>query len=120
MGFLSSLSKGDHYRKGNYGSNYYQRSGILGDLFRIIASRSRSREHYHDQGNQYHNIPTLEPAANQNVIICSKCNARIPNGSKFCLQCGEKVSDIFICVNCGEKLPPHAKFCAKCGNRVNE
>ncbi|MDA8229078.1 MAG: zinc ribbon domain-containing protein [Desulfitobacterium hafniense] len=58
-----------------------------------------------------------QPGAN--AIICSKCNSQIPVGSKFCLECGEKVNESLFCMNCGEKLPPNAKFCLKCGNKIN-
>jgi ribosomal protein L40E len=118
MSFLSSFSKGNHYRKGTYGSNHYKRSGIWGDLFNVLASRSRSGANY--PGSHHNNMPILDSGVNQNGIICGKCNARITNGSKFCLQCGEKVSDILVCGNCGEKLPPQAKFCSKCGRFVSE
>lgn len=59
-----------------------------------------------------------QPLQNQNMTICRRCSAQIPAGSKFCLQCGEKVADELFCMNCGEKLPANAKFCLKCGNKV--
>ena len=61
-----------------------------------------------------------QPLANQNSMTCSKCNSKVPKGSKFCLQCGEKVNDVLFCMSCGEKLPQSAKFCLKCGKGINE
>jgi ribosomal protein L40E len=61
-----------------------------------------------------------QPVANPNVLICSKCSSQIPVGSKFCLQCGEKVCNELFCLNCGEKLPLDAKFCLKCGNKIGK
>ena len=52
-------------------------------------------------------------------MICTKCNARIADGSKFCLECGEKVNVLLYCKNCGEKLSQNAKFCLKCGKGIN-
>ena len=70
---------------------------------------------------QYQNTPmNNQPIANQNAMSCSKCNSHIPAGSKFCLQCGEKVSCSLFCMNCGEKIPPNAKFCLKCGNKISK
>lgn len=118
MSFLSRSSKGKHYKDGHQGSNHYQKKGLFGSLFDMVASRSHSHGNY---GNQYNNTPAYsQPIVNQNAMICSKCNSQIPAGSKFCLQCGESVSDVLFCLNCGEKLPLNAKFCLKCGNKVNK
>ena len=115
---MSSSSSGKNYRHGHYGSNHYQKKGLFGDLFDIIASRSSS---YRNRRHQYPNKPVYnEPASRGNYTICNKCRAEIPAGSKFCLQCGEKVNDALFCMNCGEKLPPNAKFCMQCGKRVTE
>jgi len=105
----SRSSNGRHYRKGDNGSSHYQKKGIFGNLFNMMGSRSGS-------GGNYKNQTTV----NQNSAICSKCNSQIPNGSKFCLECGQKVNDVLHCMNCGEKLPPSAKFCLSCGKKINE
>ena len=77
---------------------------------------------------------------------CPKCGASIPAGSKFCLECGEKVEKVpdnmitcpecgqtvvkgkfcpecghkFIsaCPNCGEAVPSGTKFCPQCGTKL--
>lgn len=56
-------------------------------------------------------------------MICSKCNCEIPDGSKFCTNCGATVSapadNKKFCENCGLELPKGARFCAVCGAPVN-
>lgn len=59
-----------------------------------------------------------QKATQQDQLICKKCNSRIPTGSKFCLECGEKVTTEIFCLSCGEKLPPNAKFCSNCGSKI--
>ena len=77
---------------------------------------------------------------------CPKCGAAIPTGSKFCLECGEKIETVpdgmitcpecgqtvvkgkfcpecghkFIsaCPNCGKEIPAGAKFCLECGAKL--
>ena len=54
---------------------------------------------------------------------CTKCNAPIPEGSKFCTVCGQKVEipaapaapAAKFCPNCGKQLAEGARFCASCG-----
>ncbi len=58
-------------------------------------------------------------------MICSKCGSNIPDDSKFCVRCGNKIEKAAasalnvtgkkICPGCGTELRAEAKFCAKCG-----
>ncbi len=79
---------------------------------------------------------------------CAKCGATLPQNSKFCLECGEKVAPplandemvcpqcgakirkgkfclecgaalIIKCKKCGKELAPGAKFCPECGEKIN-
>ena len=56
------------------------------------------------------------------LIICPKCNARIPATSKFCPECGAKIpsapSGVKECPKCGRKVPSSAKFCPECGEKL--
>lgn len=49
---------------------------------------------------------------------CPKCGAVIPENSKFCLECGEKVERVpegmVVCPGCG-KTVNKGKFCLECG-----
>lgn len=50
---------------------------------------------------------------------CTKCGAILPNGTKFCLECGEKVvgESTIVCPECG-KTVVKGKFCTECGHRL--
>ena len=53
-------------------------------------------------------------APDGNEVICPKCGQRTPKG-KFCAQCGQPLSA--ACSNCGSELPDGAKFCLNCGQK---
>ena len=64
-------------------------------------------------------------------MLCSKCAANLPEGSQFCLKCGQPVSRpattiappaataTLACSKCGTSLPEGAEFCLKCGKPVS-
>ena len=60
-----------------------------------------------------------QQAAAPTTRICAKCGATLPEGAKFCFECGEKYVEIkegyVICPECGEQVPK-AKFCLNCGH----
>jgi hypothetical protein len=45
---------------------------------------------------------------------CPECDILLPNGSKFCKQCGRKLE--LDCPECGNSLPPDSNFCFLCGH----
>jgi class 3 adenylate cyclase/tetratricopeptide (TPR) repeat protein len=47
---------------------------------------------------------------------CFSCKADIPEGSRFCIQCGAPLP--IVCPYCDSTNLPHAKFCAHCGNKL--
>lgn len=53
------------------------------------------------------------------TIKCPNCGKDVPEGSKFCAECGTKIEET-VCKNCGAKLAPNAKFCPECGTRREE
>lgn len=122
MSFFSrSSSRSNPYRHGKHGSQHYQRrGGLLGKLFQAMHSGSHSRRPQRPNSNPY----AYEPEPSQNhysnpnqneVTSCRRCHSQIPAGSKFCLECGEKV--ITECLHCGKKLPANSKFCLECGSK---
>lgn len=124
MSFFSRSSSKRPYRNGYYGSTHYQRKGVLGKLFNMLRSKSYSGRYYEQYPQQYPQQYPNQPIPNnpsnyRNTLNCTKCNSLIPTGSKFCLECGQKVNDVLFCINCGEPSPAHAKFCLKCGVKIN-
>lgn len=121
MSIFSRSSRGHHYRNGNLGSGYYQRGGILKHIFGVISSGYDSHNPYYPPNTLQNNHPLQnEPTPCQAAIFCGKCNSKIPSGSKFCLECGEKVGNGLYCAGCGQALPQGAKFCMKCGQKAND
>ena len=51
----------------------------------------------------------------ENEIICPNCGGKTPKG-KFCTECGAKLKN--VCPNCGKEVPQGAKFCLECGQRI--
>jgi ribosomal protein L40E len=122
MSYSSRSSKGKHYKSGNHGSSHYKKKGLFGNMFDLLGSGSGSgrRTQHNNMGNPSQNTqPSHQPTSSQNTTVCGSCNAAIPAGSKFCLQCGQKINTAAFCLNCGEKLPPGSKFCLSCGQKVN-
>lgn len=50
--------------------------------------------------------------------ICTSCGAKIPQGSKFCCECGNKIEVRVFCPECGAELANGMKFCSQCGTKV--
>ena len=48
---------------------------------------------------------------------CPKCSANVPDGSKFCGECGMALPR--VCAACGHANPPQAKFCSDCGSSID-
>ena len=66
-------------------------------------------------------------------MLCTKCAVNLPEGSEFCLKCGQPVNRarattaalppatiaVLACSKCGATLPDGAQFCLKCGKPVS-
>jgi len=64
--------------------------------------------------------PSQTQAAPQMKIKCSKCGAEVPEGTKFCNECGAKIvkPGTISCPKCNAEVPEGAKFCNSCGNKM--
>jgi len=66
--------------------------------------------------------PAQAPAAA--LVICPKCNARVPATSKFCPECGTTLTapptETINCPKCGHSVLKTAKFCPDCGTKIQE
>ncbi|MFR4022683.1 MAG: zinc-ribbon domain-containing protein [[Eubacterium] siraeum] len=49
------------------------------------------------------------------MVVCPECNKTVVKG-KFCPECGHKF--VTICPKCGNELPEGAKFCLECGEKI--
>ncbi|MCA9254203.1 MAG: SPFH domain-containing protein [Phycisphaerales bacterium] len=56
-------------------------------------------------------------AAMAGATTCGKCQASVPAGAKFCMNCGAAAATTRFCSNCGAKTPADAKFCGECGEK---
>src|SRR5215469_5051979 len=52
----------------------------------------------------------------ETIVQCPSCKAKIPEGSKFCLECGAVLFG--RCPSCGKANPASAKFCLECGHKL--
>ncbi|MBO7325960.1 MAG: zinc ribbon domain-containing protein [Clostridia bacterium] len=66
---------------------------------------------------------TLGATQSPQTVSCGKCGAKLPQGAKFCLECGEKVeektAETIVCPTCG-KTVVKGKFCPECGHKFVE
>lgn len=52
-------------------------------------------------------------------MICSQCNQEIPDGMKFCTNCGAKQVVRHVCPQCNREVQEGMRFCTNCGARVS-
>ena len=67
----------------------------------------------------------------ETAVSCGKCGANLPEGSQFCLKCGQPVPlleassapvmapTLAYCTECGAEFPAGGQFCLRCGQSVD-
>ncbi len=132
---------------GNMGGNGGTGGSTMSDILGLGIGLKAAGMFGNQVGNMFDNLDTNKPSetTNNTNMTCPKCGASIPNGSKFCLECGEKIEVvpqdkivcpncgntvlkgkfcpecgykfITVCPNCGKEVTPGAKFCLECGTK---
>lgn len=59
--------------------------------------------------------PCGEPAPAAGPAVCPACQAPLPDGAKFCAQCGHAVPQARTCPKCHAQVSAQARFCSACG-----
>lgn len=54
-------------------------------------------------------------AGSNDAVVCPECGKTVAKG-KYCLECGHKF--VTTCPNCGKEIPEGAKFCLECGTKI--
>lgn len=63
---------------------------------------------------------------NKKKVYCIECGEEIPEGVKFCINCGTSINrslpasgeNLIICPECNIELPIKMRFCTNCGTKV--
>lgn len=86
-------------------------------------------------GNMLLNDTQASEHINKNQIACPYCNAFVQDNDKFCMNCGNTMSNVdsqncssdinnvdknkLLCTNCGSQLDLNDKFCMNCGSQIS-
>ena len=126
--------------------------GVAGDMIGLGVGMAAAGAVSGQLGEMFKGFGTMPGAtapqaqAQAQKITCPNCNAEVPEGSKFCLECGTKIELlnenemlcpvcgkktnkgkfcmecgaplVAKCKNCGADLPNGAKFCLECGTKT--
>jgi len=57
-----------------------------------------------------------QPSTQKTKLKCPKCGAEVPKKSKFCNDCGNKMTA--TCPKCGTEVKQNVKFCNECGTQL--
>ncbi len=62
----------------------------------------------------------VQRSTQPDTVACPSCGAIVPDGAKFCLECGSKIESVpegmIVCPGCG-KTVVKGKFCLECGHK---
>ena len=137
--YVTILAHGFHTRKLTFNELREELKDVMlvdrdGTLWTVgIGSGAWYR---YEEGKWLKSIPPGELFSAHNVIRamktgageCPACHSRVPQGYRFCPQCGNPITaeapdraapppaaGPVFCRKCGKPLQPSAKFCTSCG-----
>ncbi len=60
-----------------------------------------------------------QPQAAVVMVACPKCQNQVPQGTKFCPNCGASMTPVMVtCPQCGKQVAAGTKFCPECGQKL--
>lgn len=59
-----------------------------------------------------------QPADAPASAVCQSCQAPLPEGARFCAQCGQPVPVSNTCPRCHAQVSAQARFCISCGQSL--
>ena len=122
--------------------------GVAGDMIGLGVGMAAAGAVSGQMGEMFKGFGMMQENQTETAktILCPNCNKEIPEGAKFCLECGAKIemlagdemicpicgkktgkgkfcmecgaSLVSKCVKCGAELPNGAKFCLECGEKI--
>jgi len=126
--FISSKKNSNHFEFDEYMSRYEKKleEYIMPDIDSAIESFKNTVAMQEELVASAPTVPRVvvtSAAVTQTFskgIECPNCHAKIKEGSKFCLECGNKIEikKPAFCSECGGPIAPGAKFCSGCGSRI--
>lgn len=69
-------------------------------------------------GTEFITLDKLTQGIATITLKCPNCGAKMPEGTKFCLQCGNPLPQPKICPRCQTVNVPEATFCGHCGIKL--
>ncbi len=138
---FEGIDTSDEFRDRLFWIKQYARAPGAGDVLRMKTAESIGKSLGSSSGAglgagmvlipQVMNAPMQNPIQAQAqpqvaFIACPKCQASVPQGSKFCPSCGAAIiiapqqspAQATSCPNCGKPVSAGAKFCPECGQKI--
>lgn len=89
----------------------------------MMANTLHQSNQPNKQSSQSQSHPQPQPAQPQsptaNATTCPHCNSDVPEGFKFCGNCGQSVIKAFPkCEKCNKEFNQSMKFCPECGGKL--
>ncbi len=92
--------------------------GVASDMISMMAGMKMAGAMMDKMDGVIPNSSSEQAQPETPIAQCKKCGAAIPENAKFCLECGERVTDsqTVVCPECGNTVIK-GKFCPECGHK---